>query len=370
VLLLTSGSTGAPKAVELTEDRLLHVARAVARHNRLTAADRGFSPLPLCHINAEVVALLATLTAGAGLVLDRRFHRHGFWDALAEHDVTWVNLVPAILTILAEYPVPVRPRRLRFIRSASAPLPVAVRRRIEVLAGVPVVESYGMTEAGSQITATPLDGTAPAGSCGKPVGAEVEVRDSNGRQVPPGTTGQIWIRGAGVIDAYDRGRAAERFDTGGWLDTRDRGHLDGDGFLFVAGRCDDVINRGGEMLYPGEIEEVLVDDPGVQEAVVVGRPDPVLGQVPVAYVIPARDHATAVGRHELLATLSARCSAQLSRYKVPEAIHVVEELPRAASGKIQRHAVARGGDLLERPSAGVVAQPERPEGSTPRRWPG
>ena len=339
VLLLTSGSTGAPKAVELTEDRLLHVARAVAAHNRLTPDDRGFSPLPLFHINAEVVALLATLTAGAVLLADRRFRRHGFWETLAERDVTWINAVPAILAILAEYPVPARPPRLRFIRSASAPLPAAVRRRIEALTGATVVESYGMTEAASQITATPLDGSAPAGSCGRPVDAEVEVRDASGRPVPAGTTGRIWIRGAGIIGAYAGGRAAGRFDARGWLDTRDQGHLDQDGFLFLAGRSDDVINRGGEMLYPREIEEVLIADSAVRDAVVVGRPDPVLGQVPVAYVIPARDPATADGLQALLDQLTARCSAQLSRYKQPQAIYVVEDLPRAATGKVERNSL-------------------------------
>jgi oxalate---CoA ligase len=344
VLLLTSGSTGAPKAVELTEDRLLFVARAVADHNRLTPDDRGFNPLPLFHINGEVVALLATLSAGATLVLDRRFHRHEFWETVTEHDVTWINLVPAILGILAEYPVPVRPRRLRFIRSASAPLPDAIRHRIEVLAGAPVVESYGMTEAASQITAMPLDGSGPAGSCGRPVGTDVEVRGSDGRPAPPGTIGQIWIRGSGVITAYDGGRAAERFDAGGWLDTGDRGFLDADAYLFLAGRSDDVINRGGELLYPREIEEVLIADPGVRDAVVIGRPDPILGQVPVAYIIPVRTPDTVESLHELLDRLSARCAAQLSPYKVPQAIHSVESLPRAATGKIQRQVIAQADD--------------------------
>lgn len=336
VLLLTSGSTGAPKAVELTEDRLLHVARAVAAHNQLTPDDRGFSPLPLFHINAEVVALLATLTAGAVLLADRRFRRHGFWETLAERDVTWINAVPAILAIMAEYPLPVRPPRLRFVRSASAPLPAAVRRRIQALTGVPVIESYGMTEAASQITATPLDGSGPAGSCGRPAGAEVQVRDSGQAPVTAGTTGRIWIRGPGVIGAYAGGRGADRFDADGWLDTRDQGYLDADGFLFLVGRSDDVINRGGEMLYPREIEEVLIADSAVRDAVVVGRPDPVLGQVPVAYVIPVRDPATADGLQALLDQLAARCAAQLSRYKQPQAIYVVQDLPRAATGKIQR----------------------------------
>ncbi len=336
VLLLTSGSTGAPKAVELTEDRLLHVARAVARHHQLTLADRGFSPLPLFHINAQVVGLLASLQAGAALLVDRRFRRHGFWEKLAGRGVTWINAVPAILTILAGYPVPVRPPWLRFVRSASAPLPMAVRRRIESRARVPVVESYGMTEAASQITATPLDGCAPPGSCGRPVGAEAEVRDSAGRPCPAGTTGQIWIRGAGVIDGYADGRAAERFDASGWLNTGDLGYVNEDGFLFLTGRSDDVINRGGELLFPREIEEVLIADSAVRDAVVVGRPDPILGQVPVAYVIPAHGPETAAGLQHLLDVLAARCSAELSRFKRPEAIYLVEDLPRAATGKIQR----------------------------------
>ena len=337
VLLLTSGSTGAPKAVELTEQQLVYVAGGVARHNELTPADRGYSALPLFHINAQVVALLASLVAGSALLVDRRFRRTGFWERLAQRDVTWINAVPAILTILAEYPVLARPARLRFIRSASAPLPAAVRQRVEAQARVPVVESYGMTEAASQITAMPLDGSGPAGSCGRAVGVELRVRDDDGVPVPAGTTGTVWLRGPGVIGGYVAGQAAERFDADGWLNSADLGYLDEDGFLFLAGRSDDVINRGGEMLYPREIEEVLMADPAVRDAVVVGRSSPILGQVPVAYVIPAQEPATAGHLEELLARLNGRCAAELSRFKRPEAIYVVPDLPRAATGKVQRH---------------------------------
>jgi oxalate---CoA ligase len=351
VLLLTSGSTGAPKAVELTDQQLVYVAGGVARHNELTPADRGYCPLPLFHINAQVVALLASLIAGASLLVDRRFRRTGFWERLAGHDVTWINAVPAILTILAEYPVLARPARLRFIRSASAPLPAAVRERVESRTRVPVVESYGMTEAASQITAMPLDGSGPAGSCGRPVGLELQVRAAGAGPVPAGTTGTVWLRGPGVIRGYVGPRAgrggastaaAERFDADGWLDSGDLGYLDGDGFLFLAGRSDDVINRGGEMLYPREIEEVLMADPAVQDAVVVGRPSPILGQVPVAYVIAAHEPDTAARLQELLGQLNDRCTAELSRFKLPEAIYVVPDLPRAATGKVQRHRLREG----------------------------
>jgi acyl-CoA synthetase (AMP-forming)/AMP-acid ligase II len=199
------------------------------------------------------------------------------------------------------------------------------------------VESYGMTEAASQITAMPLDGSGPAGSCGRAVGVELQVRDDDGVPVPAGTTGTVWLRGPGVIDGYVAGQAPERFGPGGWLNSGDLGSLDGDGFLFLAGRSDDVINRGGEMLYPREIEEVLMADPAVRDAVVVGRSSPILGQVPVAYVVPAQEPATAGDLEELLARLNGRCAAELSRFKRPEAIYVVPDLPRAATGKVQRH---------------------------------
>ncbi len=120
--------------------------------------------------------------------------------------------------------------------------------------------------------------------------------------------------------------------------------------MFLAGRGDDVINRGGEMLYPREIEEVLVADSAVRDAVVVGRPDSVLGQVPVAYVIPVRDPGTADGLQHLLDVLAARCAAELSRFKRPEAVYVVDELPRAATGKIQRYRLRE-----PRPAAAVPA---------------
>lgn len=327
-VLFTSGSTGAPKGVELSEAQLLHVARAVAEHNRLSSADRGYNPLPLFHINAEVVALLATLVAGGTLVLDRRFHRTGFWTLMRERRITWINAVPAMLAILAKDPVDA-PDGLRFIRSASAPLPAAVAT---AFSAVPLVVSYGMTEAASQITATPLDGGAPAGSVGRAVGAELEVRDDDGRVLPAASVGRIWIRGAGVISRYFADVAADRFDADGWLSTGDIGRVDENGFLTLLGRSDDVINRGGELVYPADVEDVLLGDPRVREAVVVGRPDPVLGHVPVAFVVPAE----ATDADELRADLIERATAELPRHLRPVELTVTDDLPRAATGKVQR----------------------------------
>ncbi|MBF4581324.1 AMP-binding protein [Curtobacterium sp. VKM Ac-2865] len=348
VVLFTSGSTGTPKGVELPESQLLFVARAVAEHNALTRDDRGFNSLPLFHVNAEVVGLLSTLVAGATLVLDRRFRRTGFWELLADRRVTWLNAVPAILAVLAKTGPLDFPAGLRFVRSASAPLPDPVRA---ALRDVPLVVSWGMTEGASQITATPLGAPARAGTVGVPVGCAVEVRDEDGTVLPAGTTGALWVRGPGIVRSYLHGRATERFDAEGWLATGDVGSVAEDGWVSLAGRSDDVINRGGEKVWPAEVEDVLLGDPRVLEAVVVARPDDVLGSVPVAYVIPqprdedgverdADAEATAGERDAaaaaLVADLTARAERSLTRFRRPVEIIVVPDLPRAPTGKVQR----------------------------------
>ena len=149
-----------------------------------------------------------------------------------------------------------------------------------------------MTEAASMITANPLDGPRKAG-LGRPAcRTEVRVVSRDGdllRPCPPGEIGRVQIRGPGVITEYAAGGPAGAIDADGWLETGDLGHLDEDGYLFLAGRSDDVINRGGEKIYPREIEEFLLTQPGVRSAAVVAASDEVLGQRPVAYVIPATD---------------------------------------------------------------------------------
>ena len=168
IFLCTSGTTGTPKGILLREGQLMHVAGSVAAYHRLTPADRGYCCLPLFHINAEVVGLLGTLAAGACLVVDRKFRRRGFWELIETRQITWINAVPAIITILAMDPPVATPGRVRFIRSASAPLAPSALRRFEETFGIPVVETYGMTEAASMITANPLDGPRKAGSAGPP----------------------------------------------------------------------------------------------------------------------------------------------------------------------------------------------------------
>jgi oxalate---CoA ligase len=335
-LLTTSGTTGQPKIVPLTRQQVLRVAALVARHHGLTRADRGYCPLPLFHVNAQVVGVLSTLVAGSCLVVDDRFHASRFWRVAEEFKVTWLNLVPAIIGILAESPTPTAAvsRRIKFARSASAPLPVAVSERFTARTGIGVLETYGMTEAASQIAANPLPaGERRAGSAGRPAGVRVRVVGSDRRELPAGETGAVEIRGRTVTDVYlGRGRtliAARAPD--GWLRTGDVGFADPSGYLYLAGRSDDVINRGGEKFHPREIEEVLLGDPRVRNAAVVGRPHPLLGEEPVAYVVVTGE----VDRGDLI----ARCSRELSPYKRPVSVVVMDALPVGPAGKIDRRAL-------------------------------
>jgi acyl-CoA synthetase (AMP-forming)/AMP-acid ligase II len=333
-VMFTSGSTGVPKGVELPERQLLFVAGQIAANNQLTTGDRGFNSLPLFHVNAQVVGLLATLLAGATLVVDSSFHRTGFWELLTERRITWLNAVPAILAVLTRDGAPVPDLGLRFIRSASAPLPDAVR---ESLLGIPLVVSWGMTEGASQIAATAPGDRSHPGSVGLPLGGEIRVRSEDGTDAPVGEIGVLWIRGPGIVSSYLFGRAPERFDSDGWLNTADLGRIDSDGYVYLHGRADDVINRGGEKVYPAEVEEVLLGDARVLEAVVVAKSDEVLGAVPKAYVIPVSEMNVIAA--DLVASLQSRCDAELPRFKRPAEIVVVKDLPRAPTGKVQRSRV-------------------------------
>ena len=332
IFLCTSGTTGTPKGILLREEQLAHVASSVVECHRLGRGDRGYCSLPLFHVNAEVVGVLATLRAGAHLALDRKFSRRGFWQLIGERGITWINAVPAIISILAiEPPAAARPRcassgrrrrRCRWPRSSGSSSAL----------GVPVVETYGMTEAASMITANPVDGPRKPGSAGRPAGSQVKIELPDGGERRPGEVGRVRIRGAGVITGYDSGGRPGVIDADGWLDTSDLGYLDADGYLFLVGRADDVINRGGEKIYPREIEEILLAQPGVRSAAVVGAADVVLGERPVAYVVT---DAAAVAA-EVEAALREVCAARLPRHKQPSEFCLVAEMPLGPTGKISR----------------------------------
>ncbi|HEY5267480.1 MAG TPA: AMP-binding protein [Acidimicrobiales bacterium] len=348
VLLSSSGTTGAPKVVALSMAQLLATATLIARHNSLSTSDRGLNSLPLWHVNAEVVGLLATLVAGSSLVLDDRFHRTGFWKIVDDFEVTWINAVPAIISRLASLQdgeVPAA--RVRFIRSASAPLSPQLFTEFETSTGIPIIQSYGMTEAASQISANPLNGMRKAGSVGVAVGVSVRVVPLDDEPSSQGVDiGHIEIKGPTVIRAYESAAYDDRFDADSWLRTGDLGYFDGDHYLFIVGRTDDVINRGGEKIYPLEIENVLATVKGVANVAVIGESDEVFGQVPVAYVQPSdvETLASSGTLSELVQRIRSKATEAFSKAHRPAVVKVVEEFPSAATGKI-RKGLLRGGDV-------------------------
>jgi acyl-CoA synthetase (AMP-forming)/AMP-acid ligase II len=274
--------------------------------------------------------------------------------------VTVLNAVPAILAILGEEPPPPAvAARIRFARSASAPLPPTTLRRFEERCGIGVLETYGMTEAAGQICANPLEPAARrAGSVGPPVGLDLRVVDEQGVMVAPGVAGLVEIAGPTVVDHYlVPGAPPSRVPAAGasgWLRTGDVASRDSGGFVYLLGRIDGVINRGGEKVYPRHVEEVLRRHPGVAEVAVVGEPDPVLGERPVAFVV-ARAGTSGNGRTDGLTNgltgdtagdlarfqeeLLELCERELSRHQRPARIQLAHSLPSTPTGKVRPDAL-------------------------------
>jgi acyl-CoA synthetase (AMP-forming)/AMP-acid ligase II len=371
VRLSTSGTTGEPKGVLLTEAQIARTAVQVSISHRLTQHDRGLCVLPFFHINAPVVSLCGSLMAGSTLIIAPRFSLHRFWDWVAYEKITWASVVPTIVALLlcGEKP-PILPDTLRFLRSASAPLPVARHLEFEERFGIPIVETYGLSEAASQVTANPVPpGHGKVGSVGLPTGVELRVcvpeldqrkerrpgtatvsvssgAHSPGRdhvliEVQPGEEGEICVRGSSVITGYE-GRKGDGDFTDGWFRTGDLGYQDEDGYLYITGRLREVINRGGEKVSPREIEEILLAHPSVGDAAVGSEPDPLYGQRIVAYIVLTGDHSGESGQ-----SLRRYCREHLSAYKVPEIFYLVAALPRNGNGKLARRSL---GSLVSQPS--------------------
>ena len=348
VRLTTSGTTGSPKGVCLRADQFAWTADQIRISHRLTPDDRGLSVLPFFHINAPVVSLCATVMAGGTLVVAPRFSRSRFWSWIEDYQITWASIVPTILAVLLQTDRPNwLPGTLRFVRTASAPLPLVQLMAFEKRFDIPVIETYGLSEAAATVAANPAPPERhKPGSVGFPIGVSLRVcrpldEQPIGRlhDLPSGEEGEICISGPSVIDGYDNGASAGSFQDG-WFRTGDLGYLDRDGFLFITGRIKDVINRGGEKISPREVEEIMLAHPMVRDAAVIPEPDPIYGQRPVAYVvIEPRDGANPIS------SIREHCAKHLSAYKVPARFVPVAELPRTGTGKIRRHLVGVSRDV-------------------------
>jgi acyl-CoA synthetase (AMP-forming)/AMP-acid ligase II len=339
LLMYTSGTTGKPKGVMLTHANLAANAHAISREHLLGPEDRVAAVLPLYHINAFAVTMLAPLAHGGSLAITGRFSAGRFWDVVATHRCTWINVVPTIISYLLEgrTPPPAQLAGIRFCRSASAALPPEHHRAFEAKFGIGIIETMGLTETVAPAFSNPIDPAARRiGSVGRASGCEARIVDAAGHTLPDGETGEILIRGPQVTVGYYRNpQATASAFLDDWLRTGDLGRRDTDGFFYVTGRIKELIIKGGENIAPREIDEVLLRHPAVADAAAVGVPDRHYGQEILACVIVrpgphARDEAS------LRQELRDFCATHLGRYKTPGHIRFVDELPRGPSGKVQR----------------------------------
>ena len=340
LLMYTSGTTGLPKGVALTQAALVANARAVSREHALGPDDRVLGVLPLYHINAFVVTMLAPLAHGGSVAMAPKFSAARFWAQAAEGRCTWLNVVPTIVSYLLEGrdPRPGSTHALRFCRSASAALPPEHHRAFEARFGIGIIETMGLTETAAPSFSNPLDpARRKIGSVGRASGGEAAVVDASLLPVPDGQTGEIVIRGPHVMRGYykDEANTAKSFTPDGWLRTGDLGHRDADGYYFVTGRLKVLILKGGEYIAPREIDEALLRHPAVLDAAAVGVPDRHYGQEIMACVV-LRDAAVADDTGSVEAQLRDWCHAHLGRYKTPRVFRFVPDLPRGPSGKVQR----------------------------------
>ncbi|MER6184172.1 AMP-binding protein [Streptomyces sp. NPDC001652] len=335
LLIYTSGTTGVPKGVMLDHANIDAMAEMGRLSLELGPADRCLLILPLFHVNGIVVSILTPLLAGASVAIaGRRFDPGSFFDLVEQERPTFFSAVPTIYGMLAALPDDVRPdtSSLRFGVCGAAPASAELLTRFEARYGFPLVEGYGLSEATCGSTINPVAGPRRAGTVGLPFpGQEIRIVDADGNEVPTGTDGEVLVKGPNVMRGYlGRPEETAKVIVDGWLRTGDVGHLDAEGYLTLVGRSKDMIIRGGENIYPKEIEDVLVGDPSVLEAAVIGVPDEKWGEVVVAYVQPRP------GVSVDTAALKALCARSLTGYKRPTAFFVVDAIAKNAVGKIDK----------------------------------
>jgi acyl-CoA synthetase (AMP-forming)/AMP-acid ligase II len=338
MLMYTSGTTGTPKGCVLSHRSVVAGGEYVSEAHALGRDDRVLCAMPLYHINGQIVTMVAPLVHGGSVVLPHRFSASGYWDLVAKYQCTWINVVPTMIAYLLNGAAPdargAVASRVRFCRSASAPLPPDLHRAFEARFGIGIIETFGMTETNAPCFTNPLDtAKRKIGSPGRAFGNEARIIDtSTGATLPAGAAGEIMVRGDNVMTRYykDEDATARTLEPDGWMHTGDIGYLDQDGFVFVTGRMKELIIKGGENIAPREIDEALLKHPAVLEAAAVGIPDPGYGQEIMVCVV------LKPGRSCTVDELASFAQRELGRYKTPKVIKLVQELPKGPSGKVQR----------------------------------
>ena len=323
-LIYTSGTTGTPKGAILTRGNIAVNARNLVDAWRITASDRLLLALPLFHVHALGNGIGCWIESRCRMRLLERFEHQTAAAQFLDFQPTLFFGVPTMYVRLLETPPDIAREiggRMRLFVSGSAPLPAQTLEDFRALFGHTILERYGMSET-LMITSNPYDGERRPGSVGLPLpGVSVRLDEA----------GEVRVMGPNVFTGYWRSEEKTRaaFDDDGWFKTGDIATCSADGYYTLCGRKSDLIISGGFNIYPREIEEFLIEQPEIAEAAVVGEPDALRGEVPVAYVVSCSNVNAD--------TLANRCRSQLASFKIPRRFVFIEKLPRNALGKVQKH---------------------------------
>jgi long-chain acyl-CoA synthetase len=331
-LVYTSGTTGRPKGAMLSHANFLADTWMLAELAPIGRGDVLGMVLPLFHVNAQVVTTMVPLLIGGQVAMWERFSASTFWATVAEFEPVTFSAVPTMLAALLHAPGAdeAETNTVRFVICGAAPLSPALFHRFEDKFGIAVLEGYGLTEGTCCSTLNPFLGPRKIGSIGIPTrGQEVVIMDEEGNLARDGERGEVCVRGPNVMQGYfNRPDATAETLRDGWLHTGDVGYRDEDGFFFLVDRKKDMIIRGGENIYPREIEDVLLEHASVHGAAVIGRPDEVRGEEVHAVVVLAEGAE--------LEEIEQHCRERLAPFKVPSTWQVVDELPKTSTGKIDK----------------------------------
>jgi fatty-acyl-CoA synthase len=338
MIIYTSGTTGRPKGAALSHRSQLASARAQTLHCGVTSEDSLLVVLPLNHVSGITCMVLSGLLAGATGILIPEVHLDEIIAKTREHKPTIFGGVPTLFTLLfmKEDFLGLDLTSVRLVVcGGSNSDPPLLRQLKEVFPRSTVMNLYGLSESSGGVVMSPWDSDfeRTVRSIGKPFpGMEVKVRDADGRELPPGETGELHFRGECVAEGYFRmpEETVAAFDEEGWLASGDMGYLDEDGYIILMGRKKEMYIQGGFNVYPVEVENLLNKHPKVAMAAGIGVPDPVMGEVGRYYVIPAP------GEEPTEEELKAFCSEHLADYKVPRQIVFRESLPLTPVGKVMK----------------------------------
>jgi len=346
LVLHTSGTTSRPKIVPLTNKNIFSSAVNISKSLELSEIDHCLNIMPLFHIHGLIAILATSMKVGASVCASNGFNAIKFLELAKSEKITWYSGVPtmhqAILLRTEKNLELAKDLKLRFLRSSSASLPPAVFKKLNSIFKCPVIEAYGMTEATHQMTSNPLPPKIQKpGFVGIPAGPDVCIMDDNDKILNQGEVGEVCIKGNNVTLGYDNNPEANKKSfSNGWFRTGDQGYFDQDGYLKISGRLKEIINKGGEKISPLEVDNILMDHPLIEQAVCFGYEDKMLGEEIAAAIIVKE------GQNFSEIDVKNYAEEKLVKFKIPKKIFFVNEIPKGATGKLQRNILAKNFGLI------------------------